>query len=880
MLRITQNRHSSGAKSYYSTADYYSEGQELTGQWRGEGARLLGLQGEVKQGDWDALCDNRHPQTGDPLTARTRGDRTVGYDFNFHVPKSVSLLYAMTRDERILAAFRESVDATMHDIESEMQCRVRKGGKNENRLTGNMTWGEFVHFTARPIGEVPDPHLHAHCFVFNTTLDDKEKIFKAGQFRDLKRDAPYFEGMFHSRLAGRLADLGLPVERSQHGWELAGIDQALIAKFSRRTAEIEDKARELGIEDPDAKAELGAKTRARKQKELSFGELQNNWRNRMSPREQDSIAALERRIGGDSEPADASAAARAVDYAAEHLFERKSVVPERQLLAEAMWHSVGKASVEDVQRAAAASDLIIGERNGRRMATTRHVLAEEQRVVEFARRGRGACDPFVSTQVNLKRNWLDEGQKQAVQHIAQSRDRVMLLRGVAGSGKTTMLQELVETIEGSGTEVAAFAPSADASRGTLREAGFKDADTVARLLIDQKLQESTRGKLILIDEAGLLGMKTTTQVFELADRLDARVLLCGDRRQHSSVPRGAALRLLEEEAGILPAEIKEIKRQKGAYKEAVKSLAEGRVADGFNRLDRLGWIREVGRDDRYRQMAADYVDAIKNGKTALVVSPTHAEGDRITREIRRELRAANKLGELERTFRVLESADLTEAQRGDAVNYAAGDVLVFHQNAKGYTRGDKVTVATNRPLPVEQADRFQVFHSSTLSLARGDKVRITRNGLTADGKHRLNNGALYEVKKFEEGGNIVLDNGWTVGKDFGFLAHGYVVTSQASQGKSVDRVFVGQGSESFVASSSAQLYVSASRAREQVTIYTDDKEALLEAVSRSDERLSATELLKDHAHGQAMLMRQHLNERAEAHRLPAQHEREELAYER
>ena len=172
MLRITQNTHVGGAKSYYSTADYYSEGQELTGRWRGEAARRLGLQGDVKQADWDALCDNRHPQTGEQLTARLRADRTVGYDFNFHVPKSVSLLYAMTRDERILDAFRDAVDGTMHDMEAEMLTRVRKGGKNENRRTGNMAWGEFIHFTSRPVDGVPDPHLHAHCFVFNTTFDE------------------------------------------------------------------------------------------------------------------------------------------------------------------------------------------------------------------------------------------------------------------------------------------------------------------------------------------------------------------------------------------------------------------------------------------------------------------------------------------------------------------------------------------------------------------------------------------------------------------------------------------------------------------------------------------------------------------------------------
>ena len=103
------------------------------------------------------------------------------------------------------------------------------------------------------------------------------------------------------------------------------------------------------------------------------------------------------------------------------------------------------------------------------------------------------------------------------------------------------MQEAAQHIERSGTKVFAFAPSADASRDVLRNAGFKDADTVARLLVDENLQRQAAGQLIWIDEAGLLGMRTMERVFDLAERIGARVLLSGDRRQHGSVERGAAL---------------------------------------------------------------------------------------------------------------------------------------------------------------------------------------------------------------------------------------------------------------------------------------------------------------------------------------------------
>jgi hypothetical protein len=60
--------------------------------------------------------------------------------------------------------------------------------------------------------------------------------------------------------------------------------------------------------------------------------------------------------------------------------------------------------------------------------------------------------------------------------------------------------------------------------------------------------------------------------------------------------------------------------------------SEGRLGDGFDRLDQLKWIHEIPGLEREGRLAADYVDAVKRGKTALVVSPTHAEGVRILHE--------------------------------------------------------------------------------------------------------------------------------------------------------------------------------------------------------------------------------------------------------
>src|SRR5271166_4915042 len=138
MIRITQQNSASSAKRYYGTADYYSEGQEIVGSWGGKGASRLGLEGMVDKSSFERLCNNLDPQTGEPLTVRTRTERRVGYDFTFSVPKSVSVLYAMSGDQDIMGAFRSAVDETMRDIEAEMKTRVRKELTNTDRTTGNM----------------------------------------------------------------------------------------------------------------------------------------------------------------------------------------------------------------------------------------------------------------------------------------------------------------------------------------------------------------------------------------------------------------------------------------------------------------------------------------------------------------------------------------------------------------------------------------------------------------------------------------------------------------------------------------------------------------------------------------------------------------------
>jgi conjugative relaxase-like TrwC/TraI family protein len=849
MLRIFQQNSVAGAQSYYSTADYYTEGQEIAGRWRGKAAERLGLSGEIQKKDWDALCANQNPATGERLTKYTRSDRRVGYDLNWHVPKSVSLLYAHTGDERLVDAVRDAVQETMQDIESEVQTRVRKGRSNHDRTTGNLVWGEFIHTTGRPVNGVPDPHLHVHAFAMNVTYDEQEQGWKAIQLGNVKADGKYFEQAFHVRLAKKLGDFGLETERTRSGWMLKGVEMSALKKFSRRTALIEAEARRRGIYDVEQKAELGAKTREKKETPHSYGQLQSIWDGMLTDEERESLRAVAARIGsGPVQFNDKDAPDAAIAYATKHVFERKAVVRERVMLAHALQHAVGSADLNDVLDAARRADLLRGDVDGRSMISTPQVLAEEQSMLTFARSGRGTHQPFAPPDRPLHYEFLSRDQRDAVAQVLASTDGVTLFRGIAGSGKTTAMQEIVAAIQASGSHVHAFAPSAEASRVVLREAGFENADTIAKLLQDPERQRELDGGVIWIDEAGLVGTPTMAKVFELAERHQTRVLLSGDARQHASVERGSPLHLLEREAGLRVATLKDIRRQKGAYKAAVAALADGRVAEGFQRLDDLGWIEEIDPEHRYRRLAHDYASALKDGKTALVISPTHAEGDRTTREIREVLGDAGVLDRAqERSVDVLISGQLTEAQRSDRTNYSPGDVLVFHRSVKGIRAGAKVEIGPDgrlgdREIPLDLASRFDVYQRERMPVAPGEVVRITKNGKSIDG-HTLDNGTFHRIEKFDRAGNLVTDKGWTIARDFGHLAPGYVTTSVASQGKSRQRVFLAQSSHAVGASSIRQFYVSASRGTESVRIFTDDKAGLLDAVKHDENELSATELM-------------------------------------
>jgi conjugative relaxase-like TrwC/TraI family protein len=868
MLIVTPSTSSARAKRYFGESlkrdDYYLGGQEIAGQWFGKGAKELGLSGQVDPERYFALCDNINPATGEQLTPRQKQNRRPMYDWTLSAPKAVSVLYELSGDDRILEAFRESVTDTMKEAEREMKTRVRKGGKDEDRVTGNLVGAEFIHFTARPVEGRSDPHLHAHCVVFNTTFDPVEKRWKASQQGDLKRDADYWEASFDARFAKRLNDLGYATAKDGTSFTLAGLPKSVTDKFSQRRNEIEAQAAEQGVADAKGKHAIGARIREHKQ-DTPKDRLRQEWQARLSEGEADALRQVITGTGSTGAAAQAITPQDAINYALEHSFERASAVSEKRLKAEALRHGVGSVLPEDVARIGDHRGVIAKDAKGQRMTTTQKTLDAEVAMLQFAVDGHGKCAPFALAADGLE--GLSDEQRKAALHVIRSRDRITGVVGKAGTGKTHMMKATIAAIEsekhGRGRKVFVFAPSSQASRGVLKKEGFENAETLEMLLKNEKLQAETKGQVLWIDEAGLISSRTMKRLFDVAERGNNRIILSGDYTQHSSVEAGDAFRLLQSEAGVRFAELRTIRRQKDAgYRKAVEDISQGTgiaAQKGFDALDRMGCIVEATGQERHRLLVGDYLKAVKDGKSALIIAPTRAEGQNLTEALRGALKERGALGE-ERTFMTRRSTGWTTAQKGDARNYETGMVVEFHQNAKGFTKGDKAVVprgigqgvlvqkqdGKQALLPKSQSDRFEVYRTAETAIAAGDRIRITRNGrMASQGQAkgaRLNNGDVFTVEGFTKDGGIKLDNGNALPKNYGHFSYGYVDTSHASQGKTVDRVFIATGSESLPAVTQAQWYVSVSRGKESAKVYVDSKEDVRNAIARTGERMSAVEL--------------------------------------
>lgn len=808
MLRISKPMTSAKAAiEYYdshlskSLEGYYLKNQsfdlmfeqdsvERVGRWFGKTAQMFGIEGEVVDREtFSKLANHINPVTDESLTMRRKDNRRVLTDFSIHVPKTVSA--AAIHDERISDALLEVGREVMGEIERDVQVRVRASGQNTNRVSGNIIASEHLHTTTRPLKStgIPQAHWHLHYALMNVSFDAVEKKFKAAELGNVHFDRPYYEALAHNLMASKLQELGYAIRRTSDAYEIAGIPDSVKEKFSGRSQEVAALVEELGLTSAEAKANAGAWSRERKTKTFQLNTLRDVWDDQLTFEER---AAVERARRGDADTGEWAASApissrEAVDWSMRHWHESQSTINKRRAIATALKYGVGHVTHDDIEGEMSREGILQMRVKGEERVGSRHVLEQEQDAINRAKAGRGSRRKLIPGKLQLnsideegKTFELNEDQLAAIKHIGSSRDKTILIQGRAGTGKTRMMKSAVQSLlEQAAVEVITLAPTARAGRGVLREEGFENADTLQRFLDSPEQLTAAKGKVVWLDEGAIASADDLSRLLKAADQHDfERVIIQGDSAQHQSVKRSAGLfNLLKTHAGLRPAVLSTVMRQKGDYAKAEKLIGAGKIDEGFGLLDKLGMIVEVATDDLYKQAAQNVVESLKRGVSTGVGSPIRDDGRRVTNAIRATLREQRRLGLSERKFLRLESRHLSEAEREVPANYRQDDVVQFMKKVKGFRVGERVRVthvagdaiSVIRPngklgqLPhdASNARKFDVFAERKLVIAEGERRRAFTAGDRVS--LRKKDSSEYSISEVR-GDELMLNNGDTVPK--------------------------------------------------------------------------------------------------------------------
>ena len=219
------------------------------------------------------------------------------YDFTFSPPKSVSIAALVGDDLRIVQAHDHAVLKALDQLEAFAAGRVRKRGQTSYRLTSNLAGAVFRHDTSRAL----DPHLHTHCIVFNATRDPVEGCWKALEPYEMFVAKKFAENVYYHELVKALHRFGYCVRNRRRGdFEIEGVSDELIQKFSKRHREIDEKTQELLARKPEKagrnlqeiREHIAHKERTRKMKNVGSASLRSLWSGQLSRDERHEVAAL------------------------------------------------------------------------------------------------------------------------------------------------------------------------------------------------------------------------------------------------------------------------------------------------------------------------------------------------------------------------------------------------------------------------------------------------------------------------------------------------------------------------------------------------------------------------------------------------------------
>ena len=681
MLRVTTLYAGSAA----ATAKYYTKyltqapGEE-PGVWFGAQAAGLGLSGEVSTDALEQLLTGCDPLTGItlgyPLRDRTLANGTViravaGFDATVSAPKSLSVWWALTGDPGLAECHDVAVAAVVDYLERfGSTTRIRSNGGRLHPDSQGLIVAAFRQTTSR----LDDPQLHTH-LVISSKVQTADGRWLALDARVLKQHQRAFGGLYQSVLRAELTHrYGVAFAEIVNGQaEIAGVPTDLIEQFSKRAAQVrgelqvkvaEFRQREgrhpTKFEHAALEREAAADTRLRKAAN-GVPDLPTRWRSEAA-----GIGITAESLGQSIAQA-ARAVVPPVKVSVADVIEDLSA-------GRSAWHRMdvlrgvtdrlrpqpGMSGVRWAQLIDRAVDRVLGEcvvldpegdgprrrSDGRSVwiepvaaqVTSHQVLAQEEAVLDWVVEAQ-LDDPSPSTTVT--RRGLDVLQFDAAAAVA-GEDRVVVIVGPAGTGKTTTLSAAVTDLRGHSRPVFGVAPTAKAAKVLGCETGMH-TDTVAKLLHEWARPDGPgqqwrlpSGTTLIVDEAGMLSTPNLHQLTRLATSEQWRLVLVGDHRQLQAVGRGGLFGEICATSKVT--ELERIHRFTHDW-EAAASL---RLRHGDLRV--LGTYEVHGRiipgtfDEHLESIAQEWMQRHASGETVAITVATNEHVDEINRTIR-QLRA-------------------------------------------------------------------------------------------------------------------------------------------------------------------------------------------------------------------------------------------------
>ena len=881
---VTRLKAAAMTVHYFEADGYYArndpEHRKASG-WYGETAALLGLHGPVKPKRFEEVLAGHVPGTDLRLGRLRDGEHQhgPGVDVTFSAPKSVSLealVYAPGRTgARVVRAHDEAVRATLGFIEQELlQTRSYDPatGRRPRVQAHGMAAATFRHLASRNL----DPQLHTHAVIANMTRG-RDGGWRSAEFTSVERSKLLIGAYYRNELRTRLEKIGYATVPTlvgrMPGFEIAGYQQPMLDAFSTRCRELLDYMRDRGWENTPARTQQAALYTRRRKAEPDRQVLHEAWqeraqelgpaRDRDAARGRDGVRAS---ASPTPEPRAHPSALSVVRRAVEHLEERRTVFSANDLRAWALAHGGGRHSLPalDAGIAQLRQDGHLIEAAARRADlafVTDRARATERDIIAGMRAGLHAgrsLAPAAAVEARLDAAGLNEGQRDAARAILLSPHRTVGVQGHAGSGKTTMLRTVAELAAGE-RRIVGLAPSASAAHVLSGEAeipartlqGFlaRYRDVGDGIALPERTEEARRtlgGAVLILDEASMVGTVQMRALTRIAAQTDvARLALIGDRRQLRAVEAGQPFGLLQD-AGMPTARMDEVVRQRDAdLKAAVLHMVadEPRLA-----VEGLGnGLLETDGDELGGTAARLWLDldpGLRAGTA--ILAPTHGLRAEINAAVRQGLADEGVLHGPELEIERYVNLHLTRSQKGETANYRPGDIAVFHHDVYGVSAkaGDACRVLEagdggvllahpdGRERRIDPAGyvryRLDLYETAPMVLRAGDQVRWTRNDaarglINCEHAEVLSIGPVNVRMRTQDGREIAMARD---DPQLHHLDHAYSSTVHAAQGLTCDRAIAVLDTDRGAPADQAMFYVELTRARDNVVLLTDDREAL------------------------------------------------------